>query len=206
MTMTGTQSAGRAVVANISLSLDGRVTGPGGEFDMSWIVPHAVTDAARENMVKVTSAATTALLGRKNYQGFSSYWPAVAEDGDADPRDRAMARWLNAVEKIVFSRTLSQVDWNNARLATVDPAATVRELRTQDGGDIIVLASASIIRDLLKAGELDRLSITLCPELAGGGARLFDDGAAGSSWQLTSMTSTASGAICLLYDRARTDA
>ena len=33
--------ANRAVVGNISLSLDGRTTGPGGEYDMSWIVPHA---------------------------------------------------------------------------------------------------------------------------------------------------------------------
>ena len=37
----------RRVIANISLSLDGRVTGPGGEYDMGWIVPHAITNAAR---------------------------------------------------------------------------------------------------------------------------------------------------------------
>jgi hypothetical protein len=59
------------------------------------------------------------------------------------------------------------------------------------------------IRNLLEAGELDRLSITLCPELVGGGARLFDDGPASSSWSLTSMTGTESRAICLLYNRIR---
>lgn len=200
MTVTSNPPAGRTVVGNISLSLDGRVAGPGGEYDMSWIVPHATTDGARDHMVKVATAATTALLGRKNYQGFSSFWPAVADDEQADPRDRAFSRWLNAVEKIVFSRTLQQADWHNSRIAAAGPAATVRHLRTQPGGDIIVLASASIIRNLLEAGELDRLSITLCPELPGG-ARLFDDGPAGSSWSLASMTSTDSGAICLLYDR-----
>ena len=94
------------MVANISLSLDGRVAGPGGDYDMSWIVPHAVTDGARDHMVKVTSAATTALLGRKNYQGFSSYWPAVAEDESADPRDRAFARLLVAT----VLRRLGQID------------------------------------------------------------------------------------------------
>ena len=203
MTVTGNETGNRTVVGNISLSLDGRINGPGGEYDMSWIAPHALTDAAREHMVKVTTAATTALLGRKNYQGFSSYWPAVADDDQADLRDQAFARWLNAVEKIVFSGTLTQADWQNARLADTGPAATVRQLRRQPGGDIIVLASASIIRALLEAGELDRLSITLCPELPGGGERLFGDGPAGSSWSLTSMTSTDSGAICLLYDRAR---
>jgi dihydrofolate reductase len=96
----------RTVVGNISLSLDGRVTGPGGEYDMGWIVPHAITDAARDHMVAVTTVATTVLLGRKNYQGFGYYWPKIADDESADPRDRTFSRWLNAVEKIVFSSTV----------------------------------------------------------------------------------------------------
>ena len=193
----------RTVVANISVSLDGRVNGPGGDYDMSWIVPHALTDGAREHMVKVTNPASTALLGRKNYQGFASYWPAVADNPDADPRDRAFAQWLNAVDKVVFSTTLQEAGWPNSRIVADDPAAEVRRLRKQGGGDIIILASASIIRNLLAAGEVDRLSITLCPALAGGGARLFGDDLPGSAWSLAETTPTDSGAICLLYDRKR---
>lgn len=203
MTSAPGQPGDRTVVGNVLLSLDGRVAGPAGEYDMSWIIPHATTDGAREHVVKVTSTATTALLGRKNYLGFAAFWPAAADDEQADPRDCTFARWLNAVEKIVFSRTLREAGWHNARIAAADPAATVRQLRRQDGGDIIVLASASIIRNLLEAGELDRLSITLCPELPGGGARLFGDGPAGSSWSLTEMAGTGSGAVCLLYDKIR---
>jgi dihydrofolate reductase len=196
-------SQARRVTGNISLSLDGRLHGPGGEYDMGWIVPHAVTDEARDHLTQVTSPATTALLGRKNYQGFGGYWPAVAEDENADPRDRAFARWLDEVDKVVFSTTLQEADWPHSRIAPAGPADTVRELRQQDGGDIIVLSSASIIRALLEAGELDRLCITLCPELVGTGARLFDDGPAGSSWSLASATPTSSGAMCLSYDRIR---
>jgi dihydrofolate reductase len=199
--MTTTQR--RTVTANISLSLDGRITGAGGEYDMSWMVPHAVSDGARAHMVEVTATATTALLGRKNYQGFGGYWPAVAGDENADPRDRTFARWLNNVDKIVFSNTLNRVDWDNARLATTDPASTVTQLRQQDGGDIIVLASTSVIRQLLDANEVDRLSITLCPELVGGGERLFTDGPAATSWSLTATEATETGAICQLYDRIR---
>jgi dihydrofolate reductase len=179
------------------------VTGPGGDYDMSWIVRHAVTDAARDHLVTVIGTATTALLGRRNYQGFASFWPAVAEDDEADPRDRAFARWLNALEKIVFSTTLRRADWDNSRLTAAGPADVIRALRHSDGGDILVLASASIIRSLLEAGELDRLSITLSPELVGGCSRLFGDGPAGSSWRLTSMNGTESGAACLIYDRIR---
>ncbi|MFL6072088.1 MAG: dihydrofolate reductase family protein [Mycobacteriales bacterium] len=203
MSETG-KNAPRRTVANIALSLDGRVAGPGGEYDMGWIVPHALTGGSRAHMVEVTGSATTALLGRKNYQGFAGFWPAVADDDGADPNDRTFARWLNGVEKIVFSTTLDTVDWDNARLADADPATVVKQLRQQDGGDIIVLASTSVIRQLLDADELDRLSITLCPEAVGGGTRLFTDGPSGSSWSLAAATPTESGAVCLLYDRIRT--
>ncbi|MFN8440542.1 MAG: dihydrofolate reductase family protein [Caldilineaceae bacterium] len=162
----------RTVVGNISLSLDGRVSGPGGEFDMGWIVPHAISDGARDHMISVTSPATTVLLGRKNYQGFGGFWPAVADNAAADPRDRAFSKWLNDVEKIVFSSTLKEAAWQNSRITAADPATVVAQLRQQPGGDIVVLASVSIIQSLLQADALDRLSITLCPEISGGGAPL----------------------------------
>lgn len=192
----------RVVIGNISLSLDGRVSGPGGEYDMGWIVPHAITDVSRDNMIAVTAPATTALLGRKNYEGFAGYWPPIAASESADPRDRAFSRWLNSVEKIVFSSTLKQVTWENSRVVDADPAAVVNGLRQQEGGDIIVLASSSVIKALLRADALDRLSVTLCPEVAGGGARLFEE-VPRSSWALRQSTITDSGALCLLYDRVR---
>jgi dihydrofolate reductase len=201
--MATAKSKPRTVVGNISLSLDGRVSGPGGEYDMSWIVPHAVTDAARDHMISVTRPATTVLLGRKNYQGFGSYWPGVAKDESADPRDRAFSKWLNSVEKIVFSSTLKEATWENSRIVNSDPAAIVDQLQKQPGGDIIVLASSSIIRSLLKADALDRLSITLCPEVAGSGARLFEEGLPASSWSLRQSTTTESNALCLIYDRVQ---
>jgi dihydrofolate reductase len=193
----------RTVIGNITLSLDGRIHGPGGEYDMGWIVPHAVSDAARDHMVKVTSGATTALLGRKNYQGFGGFWPAVADDESADPRDRAFARWLNTVEKVVFSTTLAEAVWQNSRIAAAGPAEVVKELRQQDGGDIVVLASTSVIQALLRAGELDRLSITLAPELVGDGPRLFADGLPATGWRPVSVAQASSGALCLLYDKVR---
>lgn len=196
------EESSRKVVANISLSLDGRTTGAGGDYDMGWIVPHAVTDEARAHMTRMTETATTILLGRKNYQGFGGYWPPVADDPAADPRDRAFSAWLTRTEKVVFSTTLTEAPWHHSRIAAADPAAEVRTLREQPGGDIIVPASSSIIRTLLAAGELDRLSITLCPALVGAGARLFEDGLPASTWTLTAATPAQSGAISLLYDRA----
>jgi dihydrofolate reductase len=193
----------RKVTANITLSLDGRVNGAGGDYDMSWIVPHAITEASRDHMIRVTSPATTILLGRKNYEGFGGFWPAVADDENAAPQDRAVSRWMNETEKVVFSTTLTEAPWQNSRIVDADPADVVKQLRAEDGGDIVVLASASVIRALLAADEVDQLSITLAPELVGGGARLFEDGLPGSSWRLADSTPTESGAVCLLFDRVR---
>jgi len=143
------------------------------------------------------------LLGKKNYQGFGSYWPSVADNESADRRDRAFSKWLNSVEKIVFSSTVKEATWENSRIIDADPAKVVEDLRQQGEGDIIVLASSSIINRLLEADALDCLSITLCPEVAGGGARLFEDGLPPSSWALRQSTVTESGALCLFYDRVR---
>ncbi|MEI8412173.1 MULTISPECIES: dihydrofolate reductase family protein [unclassified Kribbella] len=193
----------RKVTANITLSLDGRVNGVGGDYDMSWIVPHAITEASRDHMIRVTEPATTILLGRKNYEGFGGFWPAVADDENAAPQDRAAAKWMNETEKVVFSSTLTEPSWQNSRIVDAEAADVVKQLRGETGGDIVVLASVSVIKALLAADEIDRLSITLAPELVGGGARLFEDGLPATSWTLADSTPTESGAICLLYDRVR---
>ena len=190
----------RKVVANITLSIDGRTNGRGGDYDMSWIVPHSVTEATRDYLVRMTNTTTTALLGRKNYEGFGGYWPTVAADENAEPRDRAFAQWLNEVEKVVFSTTLQEAPWQNSRISR-DPVAEVKDLRNQPGGDILLMSSSSIIRTLLGAGEVDRMVINLAPELVGGGARLFEDGVPQTSWSLTDLTTSETGATFLVYDR-----
>lgn len=191
----------RKVVANITLSLDGRTNGPGGDFDMGWIAPHALTEGARDGMTRMYAGATTALLGRKNYEGFAGFWPGVAQDESAHPADRAFSRWLNQTEKVVFSTTLTQSPWENSRLVNDDAATVVEKLRQEEGGNIVVLASSSVIKALLEAGEVDRLSINLAPELVGGGARLFEDGLPASSWTLTDLSKSDSGAVWMFYDR-----
>jgi dihydrofolate reductase len=192
---------GRIVVAQISLSLDGRVSGPAGPFDMTQIASHAVTDAAQERSARVLGTATTALMGRINYEGFYGYWPPVADDETADPRDRNIARWLDDVEKVVFSTTMTDAPWSNSRIADRGPAEEVKRLRDTEGGDIVVVNSSSIMRQLMLANQLDRLVIDLVPEIAGDGARLFEDVLPSSSWALSSSTVADDGTVLLTYDR-----
>ncbi|HEX2130621.1 MAG TPA: dihydrofolate reductase family protein [Actinophytocola sp.] len=203
MNETTKQAQRRTVVANFSVSLDGYVTGPGGEADMSWVARHAVSDQARAILTQIVNGGTTALLGRRNYEGFRGYWPAVGRDENADPRDRAYGQWLDRVEKVVFSTTLTETDWTGARIVSGEPADVVRQLRGQDGADIVVQNSLSLIRALLAADEVDRICMLLCPELSGGGIPMFDKGFPSTSWNLTNVTSTDTGALVLLYDRPR---
>jgi dihydrofolate reductase len=153
MTSTHTK-AGRRVVAQISTTLDGRVSGPKGPADMEVVA-----------------------------------------------RYRNIARWLDDVEKVVFSTTMTDATWANSRIAERGPVEEVRQLRGTDGGDILVVNSVSIIRQLLAGEQVDRLLIDLVPEVAGGGATLFEDGLPPSSWTLTDAVTAADGALLLTYDR-----
>jgi dihydrofolate reductase len=198
-----TISTGRKVTANMSLTIDGRYNGPGGPGDLGAIVPYATTDVAREHLTRIWETATTALLGRRNAEGFLGFWPSVAEDENADPRDRGYAKWLVDVEKVVLSTTLTEAPWERTRVVNAPAAAVVTDLKATGAGDILVNSSASVIKALLSADLLDRLYLMICPEIAGSGQRLFDDGLPSSKWTITHQETGELGEIAMVYDRAR---
>jgi dihydrofolate reductase len=193
----------RRIVVNMNLSLDGRYAGPGGPLDLGWVMPYAVTDLGRDHLTRLWQTATTALLGRVNAEGFLSYWPTVIGQPGTDRRDESFAEWLVAAEKVVLSRTLTQPPWERARLMDAPIAEVVAELRGREGGDILVLSSASVIRQLLAEGLVDRFALMIFPELLGGGPRLLEDGLPASQWSLASQAAGDHGVLSLVYDRRR---
>ncbi|AIS02116.1 dihydrofolate reductase family protein [Streptomyces glaucescens] len=201
-----TDPTGRRVRANISLTLDGRYHGPGGPGDLGAIVPYAVTETARNHLARIHEGAGTALLGRLNAEGFLGYWPMVAADENADPRDRAYAKWLVDTEKVVLSSTLTEAPWERTRVVDAPAADVVTGLKATGRGDILVNSSASVIRSLLAADLLDRLYLMICPEITGGGQRLFEDGLPASRWKLTHQETGELGEIAVVYDRVRSPA
>lgn len=193
----------RKVTANIALTLDGRYNGPGGPGDFGAFAPYVTTEVARNHMDRMWENATTALLGRLNAEGFLAYWPSVAADENADPRDRGYAKWLVDTEKVVLSTTLTEAPWDRARVVNAPAADVVTELKASGEGEILANSSASVIKALLAADLLDRLYLLVCPEIAGGGQRLFDDGLPSTKWTLTRQESGELGEIALIYDRVR---
>ncbi|WP_280365075.1 dihydrofolate reductase family protein [Nocardia wallacei] len=196
-------STERKVTANIALTLDGRYSGPGGPGDMGAIVPYAVTEVARNHLTRIWENATTAVLGRLNAEGFLGFWPTVAADDNADPRDRGYAKWLVDTEKVVLSTTLTDAPWERTRIVNAPAADVVTELKATGSGDILVNTSASVIKPLLAADLIDRLYLLITPEIAGGGARLFDDGLPGTKWALAHQDTGDLGEVALVYDRVR---
>jgi dihydrofolate reductase len=198
-----TTSTSRRVTANLALTLDGRYNGPGGPGDLGAIAPYAVTDVGRDHLSRITDGATTALLGRRNAEGFLGFWPPVATDENADPRDRGYAKWLVDVEKVVLSSTLTEAPWERTRLVNAPVADVVAELTATGTGDILVNSSPSVIKALLAADLVDRLFLLICPEIVGAGQRLFDDGLPASRWSLTRSETGERGEVAMVYDRAR---
>jgi dihydrofolate reductase len=117
------------------------------------------------------------------------------------PRTRDLGSWLDAVEKVVFSRTFETVEWENARIAR-DLEAEVKVLKEAAGRDILVLNSASIIQALLRSDLVDDIRMAIVPAMVGGGLRLFPDGLPASTWELAETTTLAHGAVGLHYRRS----
>ncbi|MEV5983104.1 dihydrofolate reductase family protein [Streptomyces sp. NPDC052114] len=197
------QTGGRRVVTNMCLSLDGHYARLGDPLDMGWVMPYAVTDVARDHLTGLWESATTALLGRVNAEGFLGFWPTVIGMEGADPRDEAFARWLVDTDKVVLSSTLDKAPWERTAIVDGPTADVVADLRATEGGDILVLSSASVIKDLLAADQVDRLALVIFPVFLGGGPRLFEDGLPEGQWTLTSQSAGEHGTLSLVYDRVR---
>ncbi|MFE1589130.1 dihydrofolate reductase family protein [Streptomyces sp. NPDC058737] len=197
------QQTGGRIVTNMALSLDGRYAAPDNPLDMSWVMPYAVSDVARDHLTGLWETATTALLGRVNAEGFLGFWPTVIGMEGADPRDEAFAKWLVGTEKVVLSSTLDTAPWERTTVVDRPTAQVAEDLKGTRNGDILVLSSASVVKALLRADAVDRLALTVFPVLLGGGPRLFEDGLPASGWTLVRQAAGEDGTLALVYDRKR---
>lgn len=135
----------------------------------------------------------TVLLGRVSYQEWAGYWPNA---GPGDP----FAGFINPVEKVVASRTLSgELEWQNARLIEGNLEDAVRELKASDGGEMCVCGSISVVRQLLFAGLLDELTLMVHPVVAGSGRHLFEPDDPATRLTLRDVQRTTKGNLIVSY-------
>jgi dihydrofolate reductase len=133
--------------------------------------------------------ADALMFGRRTWRGMADAWPGRAGDPYADQ--------MNALPKYVASRTLTDADmeWNSTLLPADGAVDAVRELREQDGRDILVWGSSSLVRDLMAAGQVDELRLMI---ILGGGKRIFKEDGQAHSLELVSSTTTGTGVhVCV---------
>jgi dihydrofolate reductase len=150
-----------------SVSVDGYFTGPGG--DLSWA--HRANDDEWNDFVSGNAQGNGRLLfGRVTYQMMASYWPTPA----AAQNDPEVAEGMNRMPKIVFSRTLKEVKWNNTTLLKGDLAAEVRAMKNGPGDDIVIMGSGTIVTQLARENLIDEYQLVTVPVVLGKGRTLFE--------------------------------
>ena len=187
----------RRVVLWVGMSVDGFTSAENEQLD--WLVPHATQPEAHEVFQRLRERADTILLGRVNYEGFLGYWPGVKDDPKASPTDKAISRWLDDTEKVVFSRTLRDVTWKNARLARREAAEEVAALKRGDGKDIIIQNRTRLAQSLLAADLVDELALTVAPVAVGKGRALFAGLPRQVELERVELTPTKDGTIVVRY-------
>jgi dihydrofolate reductase len=169
----------RSVLVSNVMSLDGHYEGPGG--NVMALNMDAAFDAYNLERIR---AAGTVLLGRTSYDGFSSYWPGIADAPD-DPANRALSRdnrelsrIYDGLPKVVVTDGPSPGPDNPWHATTTvvrraDVAGWLARERQQGSGDILTFGSRTMWHGLLAQGLVDELHLMVGPAALGGGTPLF---------------------------------
>lgn len=173
------------------VTLDGFFEGPNGEID--W---HNVDEEFNEFAVDQVETADGLIFGRVTYELMASYWPTAA----AQAADPIVAEKMNTMPKIVFSRTLDKVEWNNTRLVKGDAAEEISELRQQPGKDLLIFGSAGLASTLTNLGLIDEYRIMVNPVVLGKGNPLFKDIKEQLNLRLLRTRNFSNGNVLLYYE------
>jgi dihydrofolate reductase len=138
------------------------------------------------------------LFGRITYELMAGYWPTPA----ARQNMPAVAEGMNKMSKIVFSRTLDNVTWNNTKLLKRGLAAEVRKMKNDPGPDMVILGSGSIVSQLAQHNLIDEFQIAVIPVVLGKGRTMFGGVNEKLNLKLTKSRIFGNGNVFLCYEPA----
>ena len=156
------------------MTIDGFFAGPQGEID--WFKFIKKDDEYDEYTHKQTArSGNTLIFGHKTYEMMKSYWPT----SDAIKNDPNMAGVVNNSLKIVFSKTLQNVEegpnWKNIKLFHEINPEEIIKLKKQKGKDFTILGSGSIVQQFANLDLIDEYQLVIVPVILGQGKPLFKD-------------------------------
>lgn len=190
----------RQLVVFENVTLDGYFTGANNDFSWAHDPKMSAPDPEFDAFVAGNAAGGGELLfGRITYEMMAGYWPTSM----ARERDPVVAERMNALPKVVFSRTLKAAPWSNTRLVRSDLAATVRGMKAAPGDALVVLGSGSIVAQFAAAGLIDELQLVVNPVALGAGRTLFEGVGERLSLELASARTFPGGKVLLCYRPTR---
>ena len=189
----------RKVILSNSVTLDGFFAGPNGELD--WFI---VDEEFKQYANDLLSNVDALLFGRVTYQLMADYWPAAATNPSTSKSDLEIADKMNNLPKIVFSKTLQEVKWNNSRLVKENIAEEISKMKQQPGKDMVIFGSGSIVSTFMQLGLIDEYRIIVNPVVLGSGKPLFKGMNDKQNLKLLKTRVFSSGIVILFYEPAQT--
>lgn len=186
----------RSVTYSMSISADGYIVGPDGEF--AWTEPDA--EVFRFWIDEIGQIGVH-LLGRRLYETML-YWEAADHDPPLDDAELEWAALWKPLPKVVFSTTLSEVQ-GNARLASDGLAEEIERLRAEPGEGEIAIGGATLAAEAAALGLIDEYRAMVYPVLVGGGVAFFPQGERRVDLELVETRTFSSGVVYLGYRVAR---
>jgi dihydrofolate reductase len=177
-----------------SITLDGYFTGPNG--DLRWAHGGAPDPEFDAWVAGNASGGGQLLFGRITYEMMAAHWPSAAARRDTPE----VAAGMNALPKVVFSRTLEKASWSNTAVVKEDIAAAVRRMKAESGPDMTILGSGSIVKQLAEAGLIDSYQLVVHPIVLGAGRTMFDGLARPVTLTCTDSRSLPGGKVVLSYE------
>jgi dihydrofolate reductase len=182
----------RKLIAGINMTLDGFC-------DHTAVI---ADDEMHEHYNELLGNADTILFGRITYQLMESYWPAVVKNPTGDKPTDDFAVLIDNISKIVFSRTLKKVDWENTTLKKEITIDHILELKNQAGKNILA-GSPSLIVALAQLDLIDEYQLCVHPVILGKGLPLFKNISNRIDLKLLKTKAFGSGAITFYYEPAK---
>jgi dihydrofolate reductase len=136
------------------------------------------------------------LFGRVTYEMMARYWPGP----EAMKQNPEVAKGMNALPKVVFSRSLDKATWANTKLVKGDLLTEVRKLKQEPGKDMVILGSGTIVSQLSEARLIDHYQIVVNPVVLGGGRTLFEGLTQKLDLERTETRAFGNGNVLLTYD------
>lgn len=143
----------RPLILRHSLSLDGYAAAPTGVPD-DFFLEYDEDEEFVAHMATVLGSAGVHAMGARTYRDMAGYWP-FQKGPEADA--------MNAIPKVVFSRSPIDTPWATTTVCSGDLATEVARLKAQDGGPILAHGGVRFAQALVRADLVDEYHLLVSP-------------------------------------------